>query len=245
MHAEQDRQGDIEMGWKRQALLDAGARLPDWLVKSSLTVAEVLDMGRWQRCAGYTCKSFFATRESLFGAIAKQIRNRAVAYLEFGVWQGESMRIWSTLLENEETRLHGFDSFTGLPEDWMDGFSKGHFSTGGRLPDIEDPRVTFFKGWFHETMPGYQLPRHEAMLVNIDSDLYLPARYVLDFLAPHFRPGDFLYFDEFHIARDEVRAFREFVRNTGIKFSLFGATKGFAGTAFKCEELPESIVSGK
>lgn len=230
------------MGWKRQALLDTGSRLPDWLVSGCLSVAEVLDMGRWLRFSGYTCKSFFATRELLFEAVARSIQNQAVAYLEFGVWQGVSMRAWSTLLKNAESRLHGFDSFMGLPEDWRAGFSKGHFNTGGLLPNIEDPRAELFKGWFHETLPGYTLPLHDVLVVNIDADLYLPARYVLDFLAPHLRPGDFLYFDEFHIPRDEARAFREFVRNSGIAFSLFGATKGFAGAVFKCEELPKRVA---
>ncbi len=81
------------------------------------------------------------------------------------------------------------------------------------------------------------------MIVNIDSDLYLPARYVLDFLASHFRHDDFLYFDEFHIPHDEVRAFREFKRNTGLEFSLVGATLGFSNAMSKCGELPHAAVS--
>jgi hypothetical protein len=226
------------MGWKRQVVLDAGSRLPGWLVSGSLAVAEALGMGRWLGLSGYTLHSFYATRERLFEAVARSIQHQAVLYLEFGVYQGASMRTWLTLLKNSESRLHGFDSFMGLPEDWRKGFSKGHFSTAGLPPNIGDPRAKFFKGWFHETLPSYTLPPHDVLVVNIDSDLYLPARYVLDFLSPHFRPGDFLYFDEFCIPQDEARAFREFVQNTGIVFSLFGATKGFAGAVFKCEELP-------
>jgi hypothetical protein len=113
------------------------------------------------------------------------------------------------------------------------------------LPNLADPRISFFKGWFHETLPEYSLPAHDVMVVNIDSDLYLPARYVLDFLAPQFRPGDFLYFDEFHIPHDEVRAFREFTRNKGIVFSLFGATKGFAGVVYRCAELTHPIPAAQ
>jgi hypothetical protein len=103
--------------------------------------------------------------------------------------------------------------------------------------------VKFFKGWFHETLPQYVVPPHDVLVVCIDSDLYLPARYVLDFLEPHLRTGDFVYFDEFHIPHDEVRAFREFSRNTGMVFSLFGATKGFAGTVFRCEESRSGLGS--
>jgi len=215
-----------------------GSHLPGGLVNGSLAVAEALEMGQWLRASGYMCKSFAPNREALFEAVARRIEHSAVLYLEFGVWQGASMRAWSTLLKNPESQLHGFDSFVGLPEDWIPGFQKGHFSTGGDCPNSVDPRVKFFKGWFHETLPHYVLPPHEVLVINIDSDLYLPARYVLDFLAPHFRPGDFLYFDEFHIPHDEVRAFREFTRNTDVAFSLFGATMGYSGTVFKCEKSP-------
>ena len=41
-----------------------------------------------------------------------------VAYLEFGVAQGASMRFFANSFVNPATRLVGFDSFEGLPEDW-------------------------------------------------------------------------------------------------------------------------------
>jgi hypothetical protein len=228
------------VGWKRQALLDAGSRLPGWLIHGGLALTETLDMGRWLRAAGYCCDSFSPHRERLFESVARTVADRGVLYLEFGVWQGASMRKWSSLLKNPDSHLHGFDSFEGLPEDWIGGFAKGHFTTGGRLPDIDDSRVAFTKGWFHQTLPGYRVPPHEVLVVNIDSDLYLPARQALDFLAPHFRRGDFLYFDEFHIPHDEPRAFREFTGRTGAAFSLVGATEGFAGVMFRCEQPPDS-----
>jgi hypothetical protein len=199
-------------------------------------------MGHWLRTSGYSRKSITPNREALFEKIAHEVENRVVLYLEFGVWQGASIAKWSTLLKNPESRLHGFDSFIGLTEDWIPGIQKGHFSTEGNCPDCTDPRVKFFKGWFQETLPHYVVPPHDVLVVSIDSDLYLPARYVLDFLTPHLRPGDFLYFDEFHIPHDEARAFREFSRNTGMVFSLFGATKGFVNVMFRCEESP-SIVA--
>ena len=232
------------MSLKRQLCLNVGSHLPAWLVGDCLAVAETFEMGRWLRTAGYAPRTHAPNRDELFEAVGRQIENRVVLYLEFGVWKGASMQAWSTLLKNPESNLHGFDSFVGLPEDWLPGIQKGHFSTGGRCPALDDPRVRFFKGWFHETLPRYVLPLHDVLVVNIDSDLYLPARYVLDFLAPHFRPGDFVYFDEFHIPHDEVRAFREFVRNTGLVFSLIGATQGCSGAVFKCEASPNPAVSG-
>src|ERR1035437_6187600 len=193
------------MAWKRQVCLAIGSRLAGKFVRNQLMVAETMEMGRWLRDSGYRCSVFAPNREALFEAVGRHVEDSVVLYLEFGVFEGASMRSWSYLLKNPKSSLHGFDSFIGLPEDWLPGIEKGHFSTGGNYPMIADPRVKFFKGWFQETLPHYSLPHHDIMIANIDSDLYLPARYVLDFLAPYFCPGDFVYFDNFHIPHDEVR----------------------------------------
>ena len=36
----------------------------------------------------------------------------------------------------------------------------------GAAPVIEDSRVSFFKGWFAETLPQYILPPHERLFVR-------------------------------------------------------------------------------
>jgi len=234
------------MGWKRQVCLKLGSSLPSWLVSYGAAMAETMEMGRWLCASGYGCKANFASRDELFTEVARSIGTRVVLYLEFGVWQGASMRMWSNLIKNEQSKLHGFDSFSGLPEAWIEGFPKGYFDTGGGVPAISDRRVQFFKGWFEEILPRYALPEHEVMVVSIDCDLYLPARYVLDFLAPYFRPGDFLYFDEFHLPQHEVRAFREFTRNhSSIVFSLFGATQGFSGAVYRCDKVLQAVTEDR
>src|ERR1700677_4417473 len=64
-------------------------------------------------------------------------------YLEFGVYKGYSLRVWANLNRNSASRLFGFDSFEGLPEDWVASKPKGTFTTGGKAPDIGDRRVDF------------------------------------------------------------------------------------------------------
>jgi hypothetical protein len=224
-----------KMGWKRQMCLTVGSLIPESILRESVAITEALEMGHWLHTSGFGSRALAATRDDLFRQVARDVSNCNVLYMEFGVWQGASVRIWSELLKNPASNLHGFDSFEGLPEDWIDGFTKGHFSTNGKVPSIPDPRVKFFKGWFEKTLPAYELPPHEVLLVSIDCDLYQPAHYVLDFLAPHFRSGDYLYFDEFHLPQHEVRAFREFTHsNRNLAFSLAGATSGFSSAVFKC-----------
>ena len=78
----------------------------------------------------------------------------AIDYLEFGVWEGESIRWWTENNREPTSSFHGFDSFEGLPVNW-EGMPKGAFSTGGVTPDIPDPRCHFVKGYFHQTFPGW------------------------------------------------------------------------------------------
>ena len=85
-----------------------------------------------------------------------QIQGEAIDYLEFGVFQGESIRYWANLNKNDESRFFGFDSFDGLPENWQPEKRKGHFSVGGTIPKLDDGRVKFIKSWFEDTIPPFR-----------------------------------------------------------------------------------------
>jgi hypothetical protein len=143
------------------------------------------------------------------------------------------MRYWSKLLRNPASYLHGFDSFEGLPADWILDRPAGHFSTQGRPPQISDPRVTFFKGWFEDTLPGYTWPDYEALVVNADADLYSSTVTVLKAVEERIVTGTFLYFDEFNHRCDEMRAFGELLDRSGMSFQLFAASHDLAHVAFR------------
>ena len=172
--------------------------------------------------------------ENVFDRIAQDVSKKRVLYLEFGVFEGSSMRYWSKLLLNPESHLHGFDSFEGLPESWGDtNRTQGFFSTQGVIPQIDDSRVRFFKGWFEETLPSYKAPPHDVLVVNMDADLYSSTSYVLSEIRELIVPGTYLYFDEFNHRDHELRAFDEFRRNTGIKFSVLAASTTLENVAFR------------
>lgn len=173
-------------------------------------------------------------REQLYDRIAAQVSGKRVLYLEFGVFEGNVTRYWSQLLTNPETHLHGFDSFEGLPEAWH-GTDRGlgHFSTEGHIPQIDDSRVTFFKGWFEQTLPTYQAPEHDVLVVNLDADLYSSTAYVLKQIQHLLVPGTFIYFDEFNDRDHELKAFDEFLKATGITCSLFAAAATLQHVVFQ------------
>jgi len=143
------------------------------------------------------------------------------------------MRNWSRLLRNPNSKLHGFDSFEGLPEAW-DGVEKGLFTTGGSIPAIDDPRVSFFKGWFSETLPKYSLPPRDVLFVTLDADLHSSTKTVLDFIRTHVSVGTYFYFDEFHFHDHELRAFDEFLTCTKGKFDLIATDQGMSRVLFRC-----------
>lgn len=147
------------------------------------------------------------------------------------------------MLRNPKSKLHGFDSFEGLPEKWIDTRPKGYYSLAGQVPQIDDTRVQFFKGWFEQTLPNYKFPPHEVLVVVLDADLYSSTNFVLNALEDVIVSGTYIYFDEFNHRFDEMRAFDEFVRRTGMKFSVAGATRSLAKVLF--QRLSNAVGSEK
>jgi len=173
------------------------------------------------------------SRESVFDQVADSVEHQHVLYLEFGVYEGHATRYWSQRLKHPETRLHGFDSFEGLPDAWGP-HKKGHFATGGQVPTIDDPRVQFFKGWFEQTLPNYVVLPHKVLVLLMDADLYSSTITVLRYLRPHIRKGTFIYFDEMHEMEHEPRAFDEFARESGLTFRAVAADRTLAHVFFEC-----------
>jgi hypothetical protein len=158
-----------------------------------------------------------------------------VTYLEFGVYQGASLRIWLDLIGHPQARFIGFDTFTGLPERWRPTEPAGHFNANGAIPDIKDPRCAFEIGLFQDTLPRF-VQQHDLscrLILNLDADMFTSTLFVLTTLAPHLKPGDILFFDEFSCPLDEFRAFEEFVRSFRIKYEVVAAVYGYTRVCIK------------
>ncbi|HEX2054887.1 MAG TPA: TylF/MycF/NovP-related O-methyltransferase, partial [Nitrospiraceae bacterium] len=110
---------------------------------------------------------------------------------------------------------------------------KGYFSVNGATPVIDDRRVTFFKGWFEDTLSTYRVPRHEVLFITLDADLYSSTKTVLGRLKEHIRQGTFLYFDEFSDRFHEMKAFDEFLQESGMTFRVIGADAQLSSVIFQ------------
>lgn len=213
-----------------------GEFVPATLIHQLNSTLNYLETGRFLREKGLLPGKRVQSKPEVFREALLSCQEQRLAYLEFGVFQGQTMEFWSKALRNARSSLHGFDSFEGLPEDWNHATTKGAFSLGGNIPQFSDPRVQLFKGWFEESLKDYQIPEHEVLFVNVDSDLYSSAKLVLSFVRPALKKGDFVYFDEFADRNHELKAFAELLAEPGLKFACLAADSTLQNILFRVVE---------
>jgi O-methyltransferase len=178
------------------------------------------DRLNWEARLNATVKEFpsalkLGSREDLYKYVSDTLLDgsqKAIDYLEFGVYEGASIGEWCALNQNAGSRFFGFDSFEGLPEDWHWGKRKGAFSTGGKHPEIADPRVSFVAGWFQQSLRGFMAsysPQSQLVL-HVDCDLYSSTLYCLTTLDPVIAPGTLIVLDDFFDALHVYRALTDY-----------------------------------
>ena len=144
------------------------------------------------------------------------------SYLEFGVCRGESFLYWMNNCKNTNSRFYGFDTFTGIPEDWG-SVKAGSYSANGKIPETNDTRAQFEVGLFNDTLPPF-LNKNDLknrLIIHHDADLYSSTLYVLIALYPKLKKNDVIIFDEFFSvtkADHEFRGFIDFLSICPLKF---------------------------
>jgi hypothetical protein len=136
---------------------------------------------------------------------------------ELGVYKGQSLNEIARKIAPE--KVYGFDTFTGLPEFWRDGYPEGAFDVSAEKLDFEKNCI-LYKGLFDETLPKFlQTVQANAGLIHVDCDLYSSTASALRILAPRIKPGTILVFDEYFNypgwQEHEYKAFQEFLHITG------------------------------
>jgi len=140
-------------------------------------------------------------------------------FLEFGVAQGHTIKRLAPFVPGI---IYGFDSFDGLPEDWMGGrniiMPKGSFRCAE--PTDLPPNVRIVKGLFQHTLPEFLYNHKEPVsFAHIDCDLYSSTIFVLNELR-HRLHGAILAFDE-------IAAYPEFEENEGAALRDFLDASGY------------------
>jgi len=133
-------------------------------------------------------------------------------FYEFGVWRASSFKYLIKIFK----KGYGFDTFTGLPEDWVLGShieKKGTYSSDGNIPKIKGGN--FIVGRFEETLPlFFSEDRPIASIINFDADLYSSTICALNNSKRIIGKDTILIFDEFLMneswEEDEFKALNEY-----------------------------------
>ena len=192
-------------------------------------ITQLLKMGEFLRAGNLRGSVKVADRYQLYALIQSKLQpNAPIDYLEFGVFEGTSIRSWVEANRHSESRFYGFDTFEGLPERWRQNATyalpAGYFSTHGIPPDIRDSRVRWVKGMFQETLEGFAAtyqPRNRLIL-HFDADLYTSTLCALAVMNRFLVPGTVLIFDEFDSVTGEFRAFCDYSASFRKKFVTLG-----------------------
>jgi len=159
--------------------------------------------------------------------------NDSGLFLEFGVFEGTTINIIASMFPNKT--IWGFDSFEGLPEDWITNdeeivWHKGFFAVE-KLPKVNN-NVILIKGWFDQTLPNWikDNSNNKISFLHIDCDLYSSTKIVLKLLNDLIQPGTIIIFDElYHFgnqkkytkwAEGEYKALMEWVEEFNREFKV-------------------------
>ena len=179
----------------------------------------------------------FNKKQEMYDYINKDfVSSTPLSYLEFGVFQGASIRYWTDINKNKESEFIGFDTFTGLPENWYNlsvSLRKNHFDVNGQVPDIKDDRCRFIKGLFQDTLEEFlkQFSPKEKLVIHNDSDLYSSTLFMLVKMHHLLTKGTIIIFDEFSSPLHEMRALNDFASSHLFNYRIIAHTEGYRQVA--------------
>jgi hypothetical protein len=187
-------------------------------------------LGRWKKLAR-SCY-LAPSRTELHRYVSEYAHGEKILYLEFGVFEGESIKDWLQFNSNPDSQFVGFDTFKGLPETWQRPLSKmkeGTFNAGGRIPTFHDRRCSFGVGMFQTTLRPFVCSvcrsHFERIVVHMDADLYSATLYALAECNSLLLPGDIVIFDEIGDVLNEFRALEDWGSAYLRKYEIVAMTR--------------------
>ena len=165
-------------------------------------------------------KLFFYKWDLFDFVVKNSVLNRP--FYEFGVWRGSSFKY----LIKAFKKGYGFDTFTGIPEDWHDE-TVGTYSSDGAIPKIHGGE--FIVGEFQDTLiEFFSVSRPKASVINFDADLYSSTLCALRACQNVIDPSTILIFDEFLInenwEEDEYKALTEFCTENNFNYEVLAVS---------------------
>ena len=164
------------------------------------------------------------------------------AIVECGVFKGASFSrftMFRELFENPFSRkVIGFDTFEEFPEtNFKDDLDyRNHFidEAGSSSISVEQmtevlknkgiyKNIDFVKGDITKTVPDYvsKHPELKISLLNLDTDIYEPAKVILKYLYPKIARGGILILDDYGTFPGETKAADEYFQDHDVVIQKF------------------------
>lgn len=156
--------------------------------------------------------------------------NKNGLWLEFGVSTGTTI---NQIAKFSNNKIYGFDTFGGLPTDWIGRIDIpnnkiGSYTNNGKLPKVPT-NVKLIKGFFSQTLDIF-LQNHKTELItfmHIDCDLYQSTRDIFEKVYNYIDyTGCVIVFDELvnypYYWLHELKAFYEFLSIHNINYKWIG-----------------------
>jgi hypothetical protein len=175
--------------------------------------------------------------------LSNSSKSQDYLFMELGVFTGNTFNCIRSSLPNN-IKLYGFDTFTGLPEDWMINdrdilYAKGTFSLD-YVPN-NTYNTEFIVGNIEDTIEQFLKTNNKKIsFVHFDMDLYRPTFFALKQMHSYFLNGAVLVFDDFYNLPGwenySFKALLDYVNLYNIEFeplSTVGWRDGWASAAIK------------
>lgn len=146
-------------------------------------------------------------------------------FLEFGVFDGESINLFSKQINNN---IYGFDSFEGLKDDWTGhNLPSGHFDRKGKIPKLKK-NVVPVVGWAQDTLPKFIKDEKisKVSFLHMDLDTYESTKFVLKELKNYLTKNSIIIFDQLYNypgwKEGEFKALTEVFQENEYEYIAFG-----------------------
>ena len=164
-----------------------------------MTVNDIVDLINQSKVPDYGPKNWLS-QPTYFEDVFKHIdisNSSNSLFMELGVFTGHTLSLINQNTEN--TIVYGFDTFSGLPEDWTESsgnilYNKNAFATS--IP-VDTDKNTFIVGKVEDTLLDFLKEKNQKIkFIHLDLDLYSASKYALNTIFDYLEDEAIIIIDD-------------------------------------------------